>query len=122
MVLQVLFCTADGKEYRESANANERVHQQTEGHRSGRDSAPDDLQELRKRAIALYVRHLTDPKTDWRLRVAAINLGADAVVHSHPEIRPALQKAKPEYVQANVPEVAAMSPEWKPTSNISGSG
>ncbi len=31
---QVLCYTADGKEYREGANANERVHQQTEGHRT----------------------------------------------------------------------------------------
>src|SRR6185295_6457728 len=31
---QVLFFTADGKEYREGANANERVHQQTEAHRT----------------------------------------------------------------------------------------
>jgi FOG: HEAT repeat len=34
VVGQVLFYTADGKEYREGANANERVHQQTEGHRT----------------------------------------------------------------------------------------
>ena len=34
VVSQVLFYTADGKEYREGANANERVHQQTEGHRT----------------------------------------------------------------------------------------
>jgi hypothetical protein len=34
VVAQVLFYTADGKEYREGANANERVHQQTEGHRT----------------------------------------------------------------------------------------
>src|SRR5439155_22034949 len=33
-VAQVLFYTADGNEYREGANANERVHQQTEGHRT----------------------------------------------------------------------------------------
>ncbi|HUS07773.1 MAG TPA: HEAT repeat domain-containing protein, partial [Bryobacteraceae bacterium] len=34
VVSQLLFYTADGKEYREGANANERVHQQTEGHRT----------------------------------------------------------------------------------------
>jgi hypothetical protein len=33
-VAQLLFYTADGKEYREGANPNERVHQQTEGHRT----------------------------------------------------------------------------------------
>jgi hypothetical protein len=34
VVAQVLFYTGDGNEYREGANANERVHQQTEGHRT----------------------------------------------------------------------------------------
>ncbi|MBI1896643.1 MAG: HEAT repeat domain-containing protein [Acidobacteria bacterium] len=34
VVSQVVFYTQDGKEYREGANANERVHQQTEGHRT----------------------------------------------------------------------------------------
>ncbi|HEV8146526.1 MAG TPA: hypothetical protein VGP79_09105 [Bryobacteraceae bacterium] len=34
VVAQVSFFTADGKEYREGANANERVHQQTEAHRT----------------------------------------------------------------------------------------
>lgn len=34
VVHQVLFYTADGKEFREGANANERVHQQQESHRT----------------------------------------------------------------------------------------
>ncbi len=34
VVAQLLVFTADGKEYREGANANERVHQQLEGHRT----------------------------------------------------------------------------------------
>lgn len=34
VVSQVQFFTGDGKEYREGANANERVHQQTESHRT----------------------------------------------------------------------------------------
>src|SRR5262245_3067454 len=34
VVAQVLFYTSDGTEYREGASANERVHQQTEGHRT----------------------------------------------------------------------------------------
>ena len=34
VVAQLLFYTGDGKEYREGANPNERVHQQTEGHRT----------------------------------------------------------------------------------------
>ncbi len=35
VVAQLLFYTGDGKEYREGANANERVHQQNEGYRTG---------------------------------------------------------------------------------------
>jgi hypothetical protein len=35
VVSQVQCFTADGKEYRDGANANERVHQQLEGHRTG---------------------------------------------------------------------------------------
>jgi HEAT repeat protein len=34
VVAQLLFYTADGTEYREGANPNERAHQQTEGHRT----------------------------------------------------------------------------------------
>lgn len=34
VVAQLLFYTEDGNEYREGANPNERVHQQTEGHRT----------------------------------------------------------------------------------------
>jgi len=34
VVAQLLFYTADGKEFRDGANPNERVHQQTEGHRT----------------------------------------------------------------------------------------
>ena len=34
VVAQLLFYTGDGKEYRDGANPNERVHQQTEGHRT----------------------------------------------------------------------------------------
>lgn len=34
VVAQVLMCNADGTEYRDGANANERVHQQLEGHRT----------------------------------------------------------------------------------------
>ncbi|MBM3734152.1 MAG: hypothetical protein FJW39_00050 [Acidobacteria bacterium] len=34
VVAQLQFYTGDGKEYREGANPNERVHQQTEGHRT----------------------------------------------------------------------------------------
>lgn len=73
VVAQLLFYTADGKEYREGANANERVHQQTEGHRTAitrtlqpggvyflkvEANSPGYEVELRLRDLAPY----TDPR------------------------------------------------------------
>jgi hypothetical protein len=78
-----------------------------------KDAAPDQIAELRDRAVSLYLRELTEEKTDRRLRTAALSLAADTHVNTHPRIRPVLQKVKPEYVEADVPEVAAMSNAWK---------
>ncbi|HEU0121688.1 MAG TPA: hypothetical protein VFQ91_14260 [Bryobacteraceae bacterium] len=73
VVAQLLFYTADGKEYREGSNPNERVHQQTEGHRTAmsrtlkpggvyflkvESNSPGYEVELRIRRAAPY----TDPK------------------------------------------------------------
>ena len=73
VVAQLLVYTADGKEYREGANANERVHQQTESHRTAitrtlkpggvyflkvEANSPGYEVELRLRALAPY----TDPR------------------------------------------------------------
>ena len=76
VVLQVRCYTADGKEYREGANANERVHQQLEGYRSAltRTFQPGGVYFLRVEAnspgydLELRVRDLA-PHTDPRLAV-----------------------------------------------------
>jgi hypothetical protein len=78
-----------------------------------KDPAADQIAELRDRAVSLYLKELTDEKTDRRLRTAALSLAADTHVNTHPRIRPVLQKVKPEYVEADVAEVAAMSNAWK---------
>ena len=69
VVAQLLVYTADGKEYRDGANANERVHQQTESHRTAitrtlrpggvyflkvEANSPGYEVELRLRALAPY--------------------------------------------------------------------
>ncbi|HYI95153.1 MAG TPA: hypothetical protein VEX68_16530 [Bryobacteraceae bacterium] len=69
--------------------------------------------ELRERSVDLYLKQLTDPKTDKRLRGAALNLAADTKVRSHPRIAPVLHKVKPDYMEPDVAEVSAMSPAWK---------
>lgn len=78
VVAQVLFYTADGQEYREGANANERVHQQTEGHRTeiSRILKPGGVYFLQVEAnspgydVELRLRQpapLTDPREAVRL-------------------------------------------------------
>ncbi|MBC8166827.1 MAG: hypothetical protein H7Y20_13280, partial [Bryobacteraceae bacterium] len=81
--------------------------------RSKAKKGSDELAEVRGRAVDLYLKQLTDPAADNRLRSSALNLAAETPVHSHPRVRPVLQKIKPEYVESDVPEVAAMSPTWK---------
>ncbi len=81
--------------------------------RSKPEAGPADLNDVRERAIALYLKQLTDPKADRRLRTAALSIAADTAVNTHPRIRPVLQEVKPEYAQPDVPEVAAMSPGWR---------
>ena len=78
VVSQVSFYTADGKEYREGANANERVHQQTEGHRTeiSRTLQPDGVYYLKVEAnspgyeVELRLRNLApfqDPRQAVRM-------------------------------------------------------
>ncbi len=81
--------------------------------RGQKKTGPDDLNGLREQAIYLYLKELTDNTVDHRLRSAALALGADAGVHSHPRIAPVLKKVEPNYVEEDVPEVAAMSDPWK---------
>jgi hypothetical protein len=63
--------------------------------------------------VSLYLKQLSDPTADKRLRASALSIAADARVHTHPKIRPVLQKVKPEYAEADVPQVAAMSDGWR---------
>jgi hypothetical protein len=81
--------------------------------RGAKDSGADAITAYRDRSVALFLKQLEDPKADKRLRSAAIALAADTHVNRHPEIRRALRKAHPDYVEQDVAEVAAMSAEWR---------
>ena len=81
--------------------------------RGGKPAGPDPLAELRDRSVSLYLKELTDENADRRLRSTALALAADTHISSNPRIRPVLQKVKPGYVEADVAEVSAMSPEWR---------
>lgn len=81
--------------------------------RDEKAAKPDPIAPLRDRSVSLYLRQLTDPKADKRLRGAALGLAADTQIRKHPRIRPVLQKLKPDYFEEDVPEVAAMSPAWR---------
>ncbi len=72
----------------------------------------DSYAPFRDRAVSLYLRQF-ETGADRRLRSAAVALGADVHVNRHPAIRPVLAKAQPRYVEPDVPEVAAMSKEWR---------
>jgi hypothetical protein len=76
-------------------------------------SASDNMGAVRDRAVSLYLKQLTDSNVDKRLRNAALAIAADARVHTHPKIRPVLQKLKPEYAEADVPQVEAMDDAWR---------
>ncbi|HXJ44517.1 MAG TPA: hypothetical protein VNH18_34840, partial [Bryobacteraceae bacterium] len=78
----------------------------------GKPAGRDELAEYRDRSVSLYLAQLTGAK-DSRLRSAALALAADPQVNSHPKIRPVLEKVRPAYAEPNVPEVEAMSPDWK---------
>jgi hypothetical protein len=77
------------------------------------EPGPDPIAALRDRSVSLYLKQLADPKTDKRLRGAALALAADTKVRSHPRIAPVLLKVKPDYMEADVAEVVAMSAAWK---------
>jgi hypothetical protein len=81
--------------------------------RQGPPAPPDTIAELRDRSVSLYLKQLTQPGTDKRLRTSALALAADPKIRSHPRIAPVLEEVKPDYMEADVPEVAAMSDAWK---------
>jgi hypothetical protein len=77
------------------------------------DAGPEAMAEYRDRSVALFLKQLEDRNADKRLRSAALALAADTHVNRHPRIRAVLQKVQPGYVEADVPEVLAMSADWK---------
>lgn len=89
VVAQLQFFLADGKEYREGANPNERVHQQLEGHRTGmtRTLQPGGVYYLRVESnspgydVELRLRPLA-PHTDPRQAVRAAMYDHMAQVHA----------------------------------------
>jgi hypothetical protein len=78
-----------------------------------KETGPDPLADLRNRAVNLYLKQITDKNSDRRLRAAALNLAADVKVNTHPRIRPVLKEVRPQYVEDDVAEVAAMSEPWR---------
>ena len=81
--------------------------------RAPKSGTPDKLAELRERSVALYLAQLTNTKIDARLRNTALALAADPRVNTHPRLRPVLEKVRPAYAEPDIPEVQALSPEWK---------
>jgi len=81
--------------------------------RGAKDPGADAVAEYRDRSVALFLRQLEDRKMDKRLRSQALALAADTHVNRHPQIRPVLQKLKPDYVESDVPEVTAMPADWR---------
>ena len=78
-----------------------------------KDPGADAMAEYRDLSVSLFLKELEDGKADRRLRSMALALAADTHVNRHPQIRPVLQKVKPEYVEPDVPEVTAMTVEWR---------
>jgi hypothetical protein len=65
-----------------------------------------------RRVAALFVKAL-EVKGDSRLRGQALSMAGDVNIRKHPVTGPALAKAVPEYFEAEPPEVANMTPEWR---------
>jgi hypothetical protein len=78
-----------------------------------KETGPDPLADLRNRAVDLYLEQITDKSSDRRLRAAALNLAADVKVNTHPRIRPVLKEVRPQYVEDDAAEVAAMQEPWR---------
>jgi hypothetical protein len=81
--------------------------------RGAKEPGADAIADYRDRSVALFLKQLEDRKVDKRLRSAALSLAADTHVNRQPQIRLVLQKVRPDYVESDVPEVAAMSPDWR---------
>jgi hypothetical protein len=63
--------------------------------------------------VDLLLKQLTAEEIDRRLRASAIALGADVIIRNHPRVKPVLAKAAPQYFEPELPEVEALSSEWR---------
>ncbi|MBK5293308.1 MAG: HEAT repeat domain-containing protein [Acidobacteriia bacterium] len=76
--------------------------------------ATDDLDEVRARAVSLFLKQIVNEKVDRRLRNAALALAAsETPLREQPAVRTALQSVAPEYVDQPVPEVVSMTEGWR---------
>jgi hypothetical protein len=73
---------------------------------------PDKFAAFRERAVDLYVKALGED-VDRRLRGAALQMATDVTLRNHQEIAPVLRKVAPQYFEPELPEVAALSTEWR---------
>jgi hypothetical protein len=73
---------------------------------------PAEYAKLRDQAVDLYLKALNG-KTDSRTRSAAMAISGDPIVRKEPRIAPVLSKLQPKYYEADPPEVAKLSPEWR---------
>ena len=78
----------------------------------GDDAAQDRFEPLRRRAVELYLKQLTDGANP-RLRSAALQMATETTIRNHQAIAPLLRKLTPQYFEPELPEAAALSPEWK---------
>lgn len=68
---------------------------------------------VRERAVDEYIRAISDPTADSRLRSAALGLAPDRRIHTHPRIRPVLAKVRPALVEEDVDDVKKMDAAWR---------
>jgi hypothetical protein len=73
---------------------------------------PKQFEAVRDKAVDLVEKSIQQP-SDRRLRGPARDLAADPIVRKDPKLGPVLAKAVPEYFEAEPPEIAKLSPEWK---------
>ena len=66
-----------------------------------------------ERLVKLFVKAVSSPEVDPRLRSQAMSMAGDVNVRRHPAAAAALQKAVPAYFEAEPAEVAAMPAGWK---------
>ncbi|MGH9672296.1 MAG: hypothetical protein ACRD44_03885, partial [Bryobacteraceae bacterium] len=73
----------------------------------------DKYRPARERAIDLLVKQLTSQATDLRLRNTALGMLNDVQIRSHPKVSAILPEVRPNLVEREPSELAAMPAEWK---------